>query len=100
MIRCLTACFRLVDRLRNLCIKSELSAGREGLKKTEVLRSPNGTPIRPKNPKEDLNLRLETDPQFNTLREGLQRRFNESGLSDMDSVRSDWSATSTGCTPR
>ena len=32
--------------------------------------------------------------------EGLQRRFNESGLSDMDSVRSDWSATSTGCTPR
>ena len=92
--------FALVDRLRNLCIKSELSAGREGLKKTEVLRSPNGTPIRPKNPKEDLNLRLETDPQFNTLREGLQRRFNESGLSDMDSVRSDWSATSTGCTPR
>ena len=31
--------FALVDRLRNLCIKSELSAGREGLKKTEVLRS-------------------------------------------------------------
>lgn len=65
--------------LLNLCIKSELQAGRSNLRSVpDVARSPNGTPVR-KTPsagwdqKNNLTLRLESDPNFENMREALAR---------------------------
>ena len=116
--------------LLNLCIKSELQAGRSNLRSVpDVERSPNGTPVRSAasagwNQKSNVALRLESDPQFENMREALARcatqqspcvpactwltfsgcgrRFNEVGSvrSEMDSVRSDWSEGTSNWTPR
>lgn len=63
--------------LLNLCIKSELQAGRSNLRSVpDVARSPNGTPVR-KTPswdqKNNMTLRLESDPNFENMREALAR---------------------------
>jgi hypothetical protein len=65
--------------LLNLCIKSELQAGRSNLRTVpDVARSPNGTPVRTAasagwDQKNNLTLRLESDPQFENMREALAR---------------------------
>lgn len=67
-----------VDRsLLNLCIKSELQEGRSNLRSVpDVARSPNGTPVRNDtnaNRQSNMALRLESDPQFENMREALAR---------------------------
>ncbi len=65
--------------LLNLCIKSELQAGRSNLRSVpDVARSPNGTPVRTAatagwDQQNNMTLRLESDPQFENMREALAR---------------------------
>eukprot|EP01043_Picozoa_sp_COSAG02_P026640 COSAG02_NODE_1541_length_12013_cov_16.409182_3_plen_222_part_00 len=65
--------------LLNLCIKSELQAGRSNLRTVpDIARSPNGTPVRTAasagwDQKNNMTLRLESDPQFENMREALAR---------------------------
>ena len=65
--------------LLNLCIKSELQAGRSNLRSVpDVARSPNGTPVRTAasagwDQQNNMTLRLERDPQFENMREALAR---------------------------